>query len=75
MEKEFEWKEDHRWKNQILFTYKNDYSVELYFDEKVYSVKVYFEDICGNIEMVNYKQFTTLEEAKLYSEKRISRRH
>ena len=75
MEKEFEWKEDHRWENQILSVYKDDYSVELFYDEKVYSVKVYFDDICGNIAMVDYKEFATLEEAKLYSEKRISRKH
>lgn len=75
MEKEFEWKEDHRWENQILSVYKDYYSVELFYDEKGYSVKVYFDDICGNIEMVDYKEFATLEEAMLYSEKRISRKH
>lgn len=68
------WHEDHRFENQILSRCHEEYSVDIFLQDGLYSVKVYMEDPSGNGDMVAYQSFSTLEEAKEFAISKISRK-
>ena len=68
------WHEDHRFENQILSRCHEEYSVDIFLQNGLYSVKVYMEDPSGKGDMVAYQSFSTLEEAKEFAISKIRRK-
>ncbi len=68
------WHEDHSFENQILSRYHEEYSVDIFLQDGLYSVKVYMEDPSGKGDMVAYQSFPTLEDAKEFAIKRMNRK-
>ena len=65
------WHEDHRFENQILSRCHGACFTYIMFEDGLYKVEVYLD--CGTLDMAAWKSFTSLEEAKEFSEKRMLR--
>ena len=65
------WHEDHRFENQILSRCHGACFTYIMFEDGLYKVEVYLD--CGTLDMAACRSFTSLDEAKEFSEKRMLR--